>query len=222
MSIIVSGHIKGGTGKSTIATSFATKIVQSGASAVVVDVDETSTSATWFAIREGEGRTPSVPVVQQLKTPVPVIIELSKKYDAVIVDVGARDIDTLTPLARICDLWIAPLGIGQPDLSATIQLYEEFSRKHSQHKAQRIPLVSVFNKVPSSWNTNEEIDAREFLAEQCPELVILKSYIKDRKAWRDSGRLGLGITEMPAREALKAIEEFDAFFAEALSHHVKH
>lgn len=221
MAIIVSGHTKGGTGKSTIATSMAAKVIQDGMTAMVIELDETGTSSSWHAIREANGYQPSVPVVQQLKSYLPVILDLSGKYDALIVDVGARDPESLTPLAKICDLWVAPVGVGQPDLTPTISLYDEFSSKHEHHKHGRIPLVMLFNKMPAAWNSAEELEAREYLAEQCPDLVVLKSSLKERKAWRDAGRLGLGITEMSHREGGKAAEEFTNFMLEAISYQSK-
>lgn len=221
MSVIITGHEKGGTGKSALATSFASKIIQGGASAVVVDTDATATAAGWNAIRESREISPVVPVIQQTMSPAPAVIEMASKYDAVIVDVGARDYAKLRDLARICDLWVAPTTVGQGDLTSTIRLYEALSGFHALHKHGHIPFVVVFNRVSSSWNTTEEEDARSFLEEMCPGIVLLKAHIKERKAWRDAGRLGLGISEMPGREAGKAIDEFDTFYDEALRHHSK-
>lgn len=221
MSVIITGHEKGGTGKSALATSFASKIIQGGASAVVVDTDATATAAGWNAIRESREISPVVPVIQQTMSPAPAVIEMASKYDAVIVDVGARDYAKLRDLARICDLWVAPTTVGQGDLTSTVRLYEALSGFHALHKHGHIPFVVVFNRVSSSWNTTEEEDARSFLEEMCPGIVLLKAHIKERKAWRDAGRLGLGISEMPSREAGKAIDEFDTFYDEALRHHSK-
>lgn len=221
MSIIITGHEKGGTGKSALATSFASKIIQGGASAVVVDTDATATAAGWNAIRENREISPAVPVIQQTMSPAPAVIEMASKYDAVVVDVGARDYTKLRDLARICDLWVAPTTVGQGDLTSTIRLYEALSGFHGLHKHGQIPFVVVFNRVSSSWNTTEEEDARSFLEEMCPGIVLLKAHIKERKAWRDAGRLGLGVSEMPGREASKAIDEFDSFYNEALLHHSK-
>lgn len=221
MSVIITGHEKGGTGKSALATSIAAKIVQTGATAVVVDTDATATSAGWNAIRESRNLGATVPVIQQTTLPAPAVIEMARKYDAVIVDVGARDYAKLRDLAKICDLWVAPTTVGQGDLTSTVRLYEAISEFHALHKNGKIPFVVVFNRVSSSWNTTEEEDARAFLESLCPGIVILRAHMKERKAWRDAGRLGLGITEMPGHDAGKAISEFNAFYSEALSHHSK-
>lgn len=217
MTIIITGHEKGGTGKSALATSIAAKIIQSGYSAVLIDTDATATSAGWNAIRESRDGTPTVPVVQQTVSPAPAVVEMATRYDAVIVDVGARDYAKLGELARICDIWIAPTTVGQGDLTSTVRLWEALSQFHGLHKSGHIPFVVGFNRVTSTRNSTEEEDAKNFLLTLCPGIVILSNHLKDRKAWRDAGRLGLGITEMPARDAAKAIEEFNAFYEEALS-----
>jgi len=222
LTIIITGHEKGGTGKSALATSIAAKIIQSGYSAVLIDTDATATSAGWNAIRENREVTPTVPVIQQTVSPAPAVIEMATRYDAVIVDVGARDYAKLGELARICDLWIAPTTVGQGDLTSTVRLWEALSQFHSVHKSGHIPFVVGFNRVTSTRNSTEEEDAKNFLMTLCPGIVILSNHLKDRKAWRDAGRLGLGISEMPARDAAKAIEEFDAFYEEALSNQSKH
>lgn len=218
MTVIVIGHEKGGTGKSALASSIAAKIISAGASAVIVDTDATATTAGWNAIRESRSYQPNVPVVQQTLAPAPAVIELASKYDAVIVDVGARDYSKLRDLARICDLWVAPTTVGQGDLTSTVRLYEAISAFHGLHKNGKIPFVIAFNRVSSSWNTSEEEDARSFLEQLCPDITILQAHIKERKAWRDAGRLGVGVSEMPGRDGAKAIEEFNAFYDEALTH----
>lgn len=215
MSIIVVGHEKGGTGKSSVAVSLAARIVGDGMKAVVLDTDQTATSIGWHAIRDHNKVQPLVPVLQQAQTPAPLVVELAARYEAVIVDVGARDYSKLRDLARICDLWIAPTTVGQGDLGSTIRLYEGVSGFHGLHKSGHIPFWVLFNRV-STQNAVEEVDARDFLESEAPGIKILKSVLKERKPWRDAGRLGLGISEMPGRECQRAVSEFDDFYNEAL------
>ena len=219
--IICLGHEKGGTGKSSLATSFAAKIASMGNSVMVLDTDSTATSVGWYAIREHNKTEPVIPVVQQLVEPARSTVSFASKYDAVVVDIGARDYEKLGDMARICDLWVAPITVGQGDLTSTIRFYEALTQYQHLHKKKRIPLVAAINRVTSAWNSSEVADATEFLREQCPGLIVLTTTLKERRAWRDAGRQGLGISEMPPRDAQKAIEEFDALFVEALGHQSK-
>jgi chromosome partitioning protein len=219
MTIVVIGSEKGGTGKSTISNSFARRAMdEEGVSSVIlVDTDSTSSSANWGAIRASLETEPLVQVVQIIDAPTRSIIELSEHYDVVIVDIGARDYSKLKDLARVADLWVAPTQVGQNDLNSTIRLYEAFQTSNQGHFRGHIPIGVLFNKVAQAWNSSEEKDAREFLLEQCPGMYVFSSAIKERKAWRDAGRIGSGITEMPASSTAKARDEFEAFFQEAMT-----
>jgi chromosome partitioning protein len=213
--IFVVGHEKGGVAKSTCACNLAYSLKQEGYEAIVVDTDSTRTSHSWYAIREAEQRQPSIPVVQSSVSPMSTIKEMSTKYDVVVVDMGARDYGKMGPLAQICDLWIAPTQVGQGDLESTVALCQAFQANDSKHKNGKIPLVCVFTRTPNGWNNPEERIAREDLKAACPDLTILNSSLRDRKVYRDAGRTGCSIYEMPARDREKAVEEFDAFVREA-------
>lgn len=218
MTIIVVGHEKGGVGKSTIANSLARRALdEPGLSVIAVDTDSTSSTANWGANRSHNGIEPHVQVVQIIDATARSILDLNDKYDVVIVDVGARDYDQLKDLAIIADLWIAPAQVGQNDLNSTVRMFEAFQSANHKHFRKNIPMGVLFNKVPAAWNSSEEADAREFLMEQCPGIHIFKTALRERKAWRDAGRVGYGITEMTATVAGKSQEEFQAFFAESSS-----
>ncbi|ABD71972.1 ATPases involved in chromosome partitioning-like (plasmid) [Rhodoferax ferrireducens T118] len=217
MTIVVIGHPKGGVGKSTVATSYARRAMDEALSVVLVDTDSTSSSANFGAIRAHLGTTPHVQVVQIIDAPTRSIIDLNEKYDVVVVDIGARDYSKVTELARIADLWVAPTQLGQNDMAATVLLYEAFQHANHSHIRGRIPIGILFNKVPGPWNSTEEQDAREFLNQECPGIHLFNASLKERKAWRDAGRIGSGISEMTQSTAAKARDEFEAFFQESMA-----
>lgn len=213
MTIIVVGHEKGGVGKSTIANSITRRALdESGLSVVAVDTDSTSSTANWGAIRNHSGIEPHVQVVQIIDATARSILDLNDKYDVVVVDIGARDYSKLKEFGVIADLWIAPVQVGQSDLNSTVRLFEAFQSANHKHFRKHIPMGVLFNRVPTSWNSSEVADAREFLEDNCPGIHVFKTALVDRKAWRDSGRVGYGITEMPGG---KAKMEFQRFFDES-------
>lgn len=213
MSIIMVAASKGGVGKSTTAQGISVKLTISGVSTVLIDLDETSSSMQWGAIRQSNGYEPSITVIQNLRNPVPTVIDMAKKFDAVVLDVGARDIGSIATFARICDLWVIPCGVGQKDLDATIDLLTQFKDQHHFHKNQKIPMACFFSRVPSR-NTSEEADAREYLEEAVPDIPLLNSVIKDRKTYTDADKLGLGVIEMRGRDSVKAAKETEMLIAE--------
>lgn len=214
--IIVIGHQKGGPGKSTLAENISYRLTSSNYRTMLFDTDDTGTSIKWAQRRSKMGLTPSINAVQNSETPVGTIIEMSQAYDAVVVDLGARDYAKMRELARVADLWIAPIQVGTNELESSIQMFDAFDAVKQFHKAGKIPLVFAFNRTPVS--SSEEALARESLAVTRPELVVLTSALRDRKVYRDAQKLGRSIFEFPARDSAKAAAEFDALLQEAMAH----
>lgn len=217
--IICFGHEKGGVGKSSLACSFAARIAQMGHSVVIIDTDEVASSAGWYALREHNQVSPSIPVVLQPCRPENVILDMAGRYDAVIVDVGAADYDTMRSMAKICDLWVAPCLLSQNDVAAHIRFMDAMTQHGARHKSgAAIPIVTVLNRTPSAWNSTEARDVRDYLMENCPASKVLEFNIHDRKIWRDITRMGVGISEVSGKSHESAVSEFNAVFDEALSH----
>ncbi len=211
--IIAFGHEKGGVGKSACAVSFACKVVADGADVIVVDADPQSTSASWQVLRDSEGVEPRVMVIQDTRNLRNNVLELARRHSVVILDIGANDYETLSDIATIVDLWIAPTKVGQSDCASTYRLVKAFEAINGRHKRGEIPIGVVVNMAPGPWNNSEHKDAQEFLRNACPNVRIFDTAIKDRRSWRDAGRVGKGITELNDQ---KASEEFIAFYNEAL------
>lgn len=219
--IIEVGNEKGGVGKSTIAITVAAWLANQKYSVVLVDTDSQQTSSKWGELRTHFGASHDFLIVDKTVDATATILKLSEQYDVVVVDVGARDYDRMIDLARIVDLWIAPTKTGQSDLESTMELTYAFEKANSKHKNGKIPLVTMLNAVPGAWNSSEGELALEALTEATPNTVTLKSFVRDRKVWRDAHKLGKTIFEMPRAEREKAEAEFEAVMKEALKHYEK-
>ncbi|MBK6616209.1 division plane positioning ATPase MipZ [Ottowia sp.] len=220
--IVVIGNEKGGTGKSSIAQNLAYRLMTGSKSrklsVQLVDTDTTSTSSQWVDRRAHLEIEPKVEVMRALRDPTPAIIRSSDAYDAVVVDVGARSYDQFSQLARIADIWIAPVQVGQGDIDSAASMYTALRRFDSQHKSGKVPLCFVFTRVPTSSTSVEEGDAREYLLSIAPDMPLLKASLKERKVWRDAQRVGRSIFEMSRRDGEKACTDFNAFLGEALKY----
>ncbi|MBU0801756.1 nucleotide-binding protein [Hydrogenophaga laconesensis] len=222
--IIIIGAEKGGVGKSQVAFNLAAYIatqqkVSDGkkkrpARVMLVDTDTQRTSSKWGALRDANSPLP-FRVMEKIANPAPEIVQLAEDYDAVVVDVGARDYAGLADLARIADLWIAPTRVGQGDLMSSLEMATALNTVHSKHKRGHIPLCFLVNAVPGAWNSTEGQDAIEALEGALPTGKVLKSTIRDRRVWRDAHKLGRHIFEMPPATREKAEDEFLTAIAEA-------
>ncbi|MDP3350528.1 MULTISPECIES: hypothetical protein [unclassified Hydrogenophaga] len=224
--IIIIGAEKGGVGKSQIAFNLAAYIAthqtvpegkkKRAARVMLVDTDTQRTSSKWGALRGTDGPLP-FRVMEKTSNPAPEIVAIAQDYDAIVVDVGARDYAGLAELARIADLWIAPTRVGQGDLMSSLEMATALNTAHSKHKNGHIPLCFLINAVPGAWNSTEGQDAIEVLQAALPTGKVLQNSIRDRRVWRDAHKLGRHIFEMPPAARDKAEQEFLAVIQEAFT-----
>jgi chromosome partitioning protein len=112
------GNEKGGVGKSSLAIALSAYLAAQKYSVVLVDTDSQKTASKWGELRSHHGLEHNFVIVDKSVDPTEHIRKLSETYDAVVVDVGARDYARLGDLAKIVDLWIAPTRVGQGDLES--------------------------------------------------------------------------------------------------------
>src|SRR3954453_1434629 len=89
--IITVGGIKGGTGKTTVATNLAVMRQKAGRDTLLIDADEQQ-SASIFAVQRQQIGHGTLPCVQLLGANLAVQIrDLAGRYEDVIIDPGGRD-----------------------------------------------------------------------------------------------------------------------------------
>lgn len=91
--ILVVGGIKGGSGKTTIATNLATMRAIEGKKVVLVDADEQRSASDWADQRTQLGITVPQYLTVSLcgKGLYAQVEKLRPDYDDIIIDVGGRD-----------------------------------------------------------------------------------------------------------------------------------
>jgi chromosome partitioning protein len=91
--IIVTGGIKGGSGKTTIATHLAVMRAQSGADVLLIDADDQETSFDFSTLRSSlDNKFPEYTYIKLSgKALRSEILKMKAKYDDIILDAGGRD-----------------------------------------------------------------------------------------------------------------------------------
>lgn len=116
MAVIVVGGIKGGIGKTTVATHLAVMRQSAGSAVVLLDADE-QRSATEFAEQRaalGNGTLPCQKV-SGAKDTVETVLDLAERYQDVVVDVGGRDTQAQRAALLRADLVLLPMPPGNFD-----------------------------------------------------------------------------------------------------------
>jgi chromosome partitioning protein len=202
--IVLIGGEKGGTGKSTLATSLCTWLATAGCDVLLLDADRQSTSSNWIAERQRHPELPPVHCVQRYGNLFKAIQDLRARYEHVVIDAGGRDSEELRSAMVAADKLYSPAKASQSDLWTIDHLAKlvDLARGFNPTLAARV-LVAM---APTNPRITEERDATDMLVEFGDRLVLSRCVTRERKAYRDAMRDGRGVTELTDEKASAEIQ----------------
>ena len=109
--IIVTGGIKGGSGKTTIATHLAVMRAQNNSDTLLIDADDQETSFDFSVLRNSleEENIPQYTCVKLSGKAVrSEILKMKSKYSDIIIDAGGRDTVNQRAALSVADKLIVP------------------------------------------------------------------------------------------------------------------
>lgn len=205
--IVVVGGIKGGSGKTTLATNLTVLCSQSGNRVLLVDADEQKSASGWAQQRETEGIATHWTTIQLSGAAVRTQIQkMQSNYDDIVIDVGGRDTTSQRAALTIADFFLIPFQPRSLDiwtLGSVKTLISEIASINTVLQS-----CAVINRADSSGTDNSA--ALEILRD-CPNLICLESVIGQRKAFANAATDGLGVTEMKNQDS-KAVTEIQALY----------
>jgi chromosome partitioning protein len=126
--IILIGGEKGGTGKSTIATTLAAMRAARGREVLLVDADPQGSATAWAAERAGTTAASLTCVSKTGPSFRKDVLDLAGRYEDVVIDVGGRDSKELRAAMVVADRMYLPLQPSYADvwtLDAMEQLVDQ-------------------------------------------------------------------------------------------------
>ncbi len=208
--ILVCGGIKGGVGKTTLATNMAVMRANDGNDVLLVDADDQGTASDFTAIRNeamaekgGAGYTSIKLHGAAVRSEV---TRMAKKYDDVVIDVGGRDTAGQRAALSVADIYVIPFLPGSFDvwtLESVGKLVEEARAFNENLKA-----VCVINRADAKGSDNEEAAS---IAKETPGLEFIDAPMGNRKAFRSAAANGLAVTEVKPFDH-KAIAEIKKLY----------
>ena len=205
--ILVCGGIKGGVGKTTLATSMVVLRSATGRDVLLVDADDQATATDFTAVRNESLESAGYTSIQLHGAAVRnEVLKLAPKYDDIVIDVGGRDTAGQRAALLVADVYVVPFLPGSFDvwtLDSVGTLVEEAKAFNDKLKA-----VCVINRADAKGSDNQ--DAAE-IASEIPGLVYVDAPLGNRKAFRAAAAQGLAVTEMKPQDA-KAISEINKLF----------
>lgn len=206
--IITIGGIKGGSGKSTVATNLAVMRSLVHSDVLLIDADDQETATDFTVLRNerlegGAGYTNIKLTGSSVRTET---MRLKDKYKDIIIDTGGRDTTSQRAALAIADILLVPFIPRSFDvwtLEKVTTLVDEMRAANPDLK------VWVFiNRADSSGQDNS--DASEMLKE-ATGLNFLNLPIGTRKAFSNAAALGIAVTELKKKDD-KAIAEISALY----------
>lgn len=208
--ILIVGGIKGGVGKSTLASNLAVLAARDGKDVLLVDGDSQETTMTWAAAR-GDRENVSTDRVTTValvgKGVRDELRRLKPKYETIIIDAGARDTTTQRSALTIADTVLLPFAPRGPDLwtiDAAVELIGEIRAVNETLRA-----LALVNRADPNGNDNAEAEAA--FGEHAKVLETVPFRVGNRKGIAVAHLMGLAAVEM-ARPDLKAVVELDALY----------
>jgi chromosome partitioning protein len=201
--IIVCGGIKGGSGKTTIATNLAVIRSGQGSDVLLIDADDQETATDFTTQRserlEGEAGYTNIKLTgagvrnqtQRLK----------EKYEDIIIDTGGRDTTSQRAALSVADVLLVPFVPRSFDVW-TIEKVSELVTEMRQANPT-LKAFTFINRADPRGHDNDE--AAEVLKE-APELKFIETPLGNRKAFGNAAATGLAVTELKPEDE-KASEE---------------
>jgi chromosome partitioning protein len=203
--IIVTGGIKGGSGKTTIATHLAVMRAQSGADVLLIDADDQETSFDFSTLRSSlDNKFPEYTYIKLSgKALRSEILKMKGKYDDIIVDAGGRDTINQRAALTTADKLLVPFVPRSFDLwtlDNVASIVQEIKQINPSIEA-----FAFLNRADSRGYDNEE--AQDMIKEN-ENLMTLPVMICNRKAFGNAAAEGKAVNELKAvdKKAMLEIE----------------
>ena len=202
--IVVAGGIKGGSGKTTLATNLAVIRAAAGHDVLLIDADDQETASDFTILRNerlsgGAGYTSIKLTGPAVRTET---LRLAGKYGDIVIDTGGRDTTSQRAALSVAQLLLVPFVPRSFD----IWTLEKISALVGEMRAANPALVAYtfLNRADPRGQDND--DAAEALKETT-ELRFLDTPLGARKAFSNAAAHGLAVTELKPQDP-KATEEF--------------
>jgi chromosome partitioning protein len=202
--IVVAGGIKGGSGKTTIATNLAIIRAAQGRDVLLVDADDQETATDFTNLRNERASGSPVRYTGIKLTGAAVrteILRLAPKYQDIIIDTGGRDTTSQRAALLVGNVLLVPFVPRSFDvwtLEKVGALVTEMRQVNPDLRA-----FTFINRADPRGVDNDE--AGEALRE-CEALQFLDMPLVGRKAFGNAAAQGLAVTELHPSD-LKATEE---------------
>jgi len=206
--IIVVGGIKGGSGKTTVATNLAVMCAAEGQDVLLIDADDQETASDFTILRnETQQEKPSYTCIKLTGVAVRTeTIRLSNKYETIIIDTGGRDTASQRAALATANILLVPFVPRSFDvwtLEKVGNLVEEIRTIN--------PDLEAYTFINRADPKGQDNDAAADVLKETDALTFININLGMRKAFGNAASSGLAVTELKPKDQ-KAISELATLF----------
>jgi chromosome partitioning protein len=203
------GGIKGGTGKSTIATNLVVWLARQGCDVLLVDADEQGTATDFTGWREYtlKGDTGFTSLKLAGEAVRRELTKLKGKFKHIVIDAGGHDTISQRAAVSVSDLYLLPFNPRSPDMWTCTLVQEMLGEIRS---IKEVAAYSFLNRADVRGQDNR--DAAEALAAMEGITFLAEAQLGNRKAFSNAISKGLSVIELVPPDP-KAIAEVNNLFS---------
>jgi chromosome partitioning protein len=209
--IVIAGGIKGGSGKTTVATNLAIIRATEGRDVLLVDADDQETATDFTNLRkergeklrkEGAEEPPSYTNIKLTGAAVRTeVLRLKAKYQDIVIDTGGRDTASQRAALAVADILLVPFVPRSFDVWTLEKVGDLVTEM--QHINPGLRAFTFINRADPQGVENDE--AAEALRES-QALQFLDIHLGTRKAFGNAAAKGVAVTELKPNDP-KATDE---------------
>lgn len=213
--IIASVSVKGGAGKSTLATNLAAEYMRRGRSVLLVDADPQGTSRVWAEVAMENGHKPPTVVAMGRDMHKPgQLDQIAANYDITIIDCPGREGAVVRSALVIADVVLIPCGASPADAWALQQSLEIIDEARTI-RPNLIARVVITRRRATAIGKN----ARNDLAAVGVPLMPVE--LAERVAYQQAMGEGRGVTNMSGQpDATREIRDLTTAIDNLTSEHL--
>ncbi len=193
--ITVVGGIKGGSGKTTLATNLCVMRSATGKKVLLVDADEQKTASGWNTQRGGMKVDANWTAVQLSGIYLfREVMKMAVNYDDIIIDTGARDNSSQRSALTIADVFVTPFRPNSSDIW-TINELKDLVILATAHNP-KMKTYAIINQSEHDANGKLDIQDSIEIISECKEITCLPFSIGRRRAFSNANSYGLSVIEL--------------------------
>ena len=191
-------QVKGGVGRSTIATNIAGVMSLKNKTALIDCDMPQGTSASWYSIREQQGKAGNLTAAtaRDHKELVAQVEKLSADHQLIIIDCPPRIAEITRAALILSDLCLIPLGASAPEIWATSDLLTTIGE--AKQVKPKVDARLVWNRYRATTSSAQELSAAVHTG---LGLAEMKTKLGMRVAYSDALARGLTVMEWTDKAA---------------------